>query len=103
MKFWLAFGARSVNRSTSMSPRSVAMVALVMGPPGSWLASRSRAGHRDLGHGDGMAGDLVVGRCRDRVDGIHAGRDGAEDGVGVRARERARGAVVQDDEELRAL
>src|SRR4029078_12074277 len=38
MKFWLALGASVVNRSTSMSPFSVAIVTLVMAPPGvGWM------------------------------------------------------------------
>src|SRR5690348_6837655 len=72
MKFWAAFGAAWLNRSTSMSPSSVEMVARVM------LIS--------LGYGvaDGAADGAVVGAVDGAVDGAGEARrvgDGAADTV----------------------
>src|SRR5262245_60416861 len=98
MKFWVAFGASVVKRSTSMSPFSVAIVALVMAAP-----PRARSGllDRDVVHLDRVRGLLGIGCRGDRIDCLHALRHMAEDRVGrVQA---SLGHVLQDDEELAAV
>src|SRR6476659_273730 len=98
MKFWLAFGASVVNRSTSMSPFSVEIVALVIGLLQS-VALR-RDGH--LVHLDRARGVVDAGGGRgDRVDRLHALRHVAEDRI--RRRQAALGDVLEDDEELAAV
>src|SRR4029079_7596365 len=97
MKFWLAFGASVVNRSTSMSPFSVEIVALVIGLLPVGRAALRRDGH--LVHLDRGRGVFDAGGGRDdRVDRLHALRHVAEDRV--RRRQAALGNVLEDDEEL---
>src|SRR5580765_1710447 len=99
MKFWAAFGASVVKRSTSMSPFSVAIVALVMGIllEGGLL----RGADGDLVHGDGMRRKLGVGGRGNRVGDRHPGGHRPDDLVRVVRRERTLGLVAEDDEELR--
>src|SRR5947208_11476373 len=84
-----------------MSPFSVWMVAVVMGV---LLWSR----HGELGHRDGLQGLVArcltaVGHARYRIDRVHSGGHGAEDGIGICVLERGPRGVAEHDEELRTL
>src|SRR6478736_6038947 len=102
MKFAAAFGALSSKSSMSMSPRSVAMVAEVIGPspfePGSGVGDR---GGRDRARvGGGLA---ATGGREDRIGGLHPRCHVADDLVGVVGLEDVAALVVEAHEELRAV
>src|SRR5437870_644033 len=106
MKLAAAFGALSSKSSISMSPFSVAIVARVMvrllRSSARWR--RSWLGDRHVGHDNRVRRDLdSTGRSGDLVRDVHPGRHRADDGVGVGGGKRGHGAVVEHDEELRAL
>src|SRR5439155_19290596 len=103
MKLLAALGALSSNRSMSISPSSVAIVALVMAGSLRCGSLGSRVADRRLGYGNRVRRQLVAASGGiDRVDGVHARRHRADDLIGIVLSEDGLVLVVQDDEELRS-